>query len=78
MIYLSKGITGFECNANELGHAVLLIGAGETKEGKKFWRLKNSWGEDWGDAGYLLLERIEGSSPQPCGIGILPTYPIMS
>lgn len=43
-----------------LGHAMLLVGYGhdEGKEGDpKYWRLQNSWGNSWGDHGFIKLLR---------------------
>lgn len=40
------------------GHAVVLMGWGE-EGGKKYWILRNFWGEDWGDKGHFKVLRGE-------------------
>lgn len=58
-------------------HAVALIGYGETEDGTKYWLIKNSWGESWGEKGYMRILRGSSDSPQGvCGIARYPSYPI--
>merc|ERR1712157_606070 len=45
------------------GHAATLVGYGELN-GDKYWKIKNSWNEQWGDNGHFLIAR--GSDE--CGI----------
>jgi len=45
------------------GHAVTLVGYGELN-GDKYWKIKNSWNEEWGNGGHFLIAR--GSDE--CGI----------
>lgn len=40
------------------GHAIVLMGWGETK-GVKYWIARNSWGVEWGNQGYFKIVRGE-------------------
>ena len=46
------------------GHAVKLVGYGVDENGVKYWRLANSWTENWGIDGYFLFRRGKND----CGI----------
>ena len=37
------------------GHAVRVIGWGNDKEGTPYWLVANTWGEDWGDKGFVII-----------------------
>ncbi|KAL6907734.1 hypothetical protein ACP4OV_001904 [Aristida adscensionis] len=56
-----------------LDHAVAVVGYGtDTSTGTPYWLIKNSWGKDWGDEGYVKLEMGRGG----CGIAYVASYPI--
>ena len=39
------------------GHAIKIIGWGETDDGVKYWICVNSWNEDWGEKGLFRILR---------------------
>lgn len=42
----------------KVDHGVLVIRYGTDKEaGKKYWKVKNSWGPKWDEDGYFHLDR---------------------
>ncbi|XP_026328543.1 thiol protease aleurain-like [Hyposmocoma kahamanoa] len=55
-----------DCKKKPTNHAILLMGYGTEDGGIPYWIIKNSWGFDWGEGGYLRL--VRGKSA--CGIGI--------
>ena len=55
-----------------LPHSVTATGYGQDSEGTLFWSMKNSWGEDWGEAGYIKIARGVGH----CGVGSMYTVPL--
>ena len=57
---------------NRYNHAVTVFGYGEDPDGRKFWKIKNSWGADWGEKGYFKLTRGLGH----CNIGAYIVQPI--
>jgi len=49
-----------------VNHAVVLMGYGyDESVGKHYWLVRNSWGDYWGEHGYIRLMRFPGE--EPCG-----------
>ncbi|XP_024426188.1 cathepsin K [Desmodus rotundus] len=72
--FYSKGVYyDKNCNSDNLNHAVLAVGYGIQKR-KKHWIIKNSWGESWGNKGYILMARNKNNA---CGIANLASFPKM-
>nr|CAD7585576.1 unnamed protein product [Timema genevievae] len=62
-----------DCDPNNLTHAATLCGFGTTEDGVKYWLLKNSWGTDWGEEGYVRVGRQNNT----CGITTAPSCPLI-
>lgn len=60
----------------ELDHGVLLIGYG-TDQNLDYWIVKNSWGENWGENGYIRLLRNIDDNRGLCGISMTPSRPLI-
>lgn len=69
--YKSGVLTG-KCG-QRLDHGVLAVGYGtDSSSGLDFWKVKNSWGNTWGEGGYI---RILRSSDDLCGVLDAASYP---
>jgi len=66
-----------KCGTN-LDHGVLVVGYGE-EDGVNYWIVKNSWGEDWGENGYVRIKRSTSGEIQDgtCGIALQASYPVI-
>ena len=74
--HYSKGVLNSGSCYTELNHGVLIVGYGE-ENGEKYWLVKNSWGEDWGEDGYIRIERSDSvNDPGICGIAMSASFPV--
>ncbi|XP_047943554.1 vignain-like [Salvia hispanica] len=77
--FYSKGVYTGECDTN-LDHGVAIVGYGKTVDeavdGAKYWIVRNSWGADWGEKGYVRMRRGIKEKHGQCGIAMKASYPI--
>jgi cathepsin L len=70
----SKGIyDGCDKEKNmDIDHAVQLVGYG-TEGGSDYWIVRNSWGPNWGENGYIRLLRHSDGSDSWCKSDVTPS-----
>ena len=74
--FYSSGVMTASCGT-QLDHGVLAVGYG-TVGGQDYYKVKNSWGEDWGMKGYILLGRGSTFGAQgQCGIQMAASFPVV-
>jgi C1A family cysteine protease len=56
-------------------HAMLVVGYGATADGRGYWIVKNSYGVNWGDHGYLFVQRGPDNGGGLCGVATWGAYP---
>lgn len=73
------GVVTDGCGLN-LDHGVLVVGYGTiyNSQQQPYWKVKNSWGADWGMGGYILIGRGDAyGAAGECGIQMVPSFPVV-
>mmetsp|Transcript_2336 Transcript_2336/g.4840 ORF Transcript_2336/g.4840 Transcript_2336/m.4840 type:complete len:447 (+) Transcript_2336:64-1404(+) len=67
-----SGILDSSLCGEKLDHGVLVVGYGtDADSGMDFWKVKNSWGPTWGEAGFIRMAR----NKDMCGLANQASYP---
>jgi len=70
----SGGILDAASCGTNLDHAVEIVGYGE-ENGQKYWTVRNSWSDSWGEGGYVRIARSDSTNDIGiCGIAAEPSF----
>lgn len=64
-----------KCSSTNIDHSFVLVGYDTFNNGtvkKDYYIAKNSWGDTWGDKGYIWMSRNKDNQ---CGIANIGSYP---
>ena len=76
-LYQSGIYSDLDCGT-ELDHGVLVVGYGhDIESGMNYWIIKNSWGTEWGENGYIRIQKDIEDERGLCGIAMQPSIPII-
>ncbi|KAJ0785442.1 putative actinidain [Helianthus annuus] len=75
--FYSQGVFTGKCGT-ELNHGVAVVGYDTSEAGLKYWIVKNSWGGEWGENGYIRMQRGVPDKNGLCGIAMEASYPVKS
>ncbi|KAJ4894807.1 Cysteine proteinases superfamily protein [Raphanus sativus] len=75
-MHYSGGVYDEPYCGTRVNHAVTFVGYGTSPEGIKYWLAKNSWGETWGENGYIRIRRDVDWPEGMCGVAQNAYYPI--
>ena len=76
-LYQSGIYNDYDCGT-ELDHGVLVVGYGyDFESDMKYWIIKNSWGANWGENGYIRIVRDIDDQRGLCGVAMQPSIPIL-
>ena len=75
--FYSSGIFNSPLCGTNINHAVLAVGYGHDEPtGLDYWLIKNSFGEEWGEQGYIRMAAVDG--PGICAVTMThPSYPVL-
>jgi C1A family cysteine protease len=76
-LYKSGVYSDVDCGY-QLDHGVLVVGYGYDEEtDMKYWIIKNSWGPNWGENGYIRIQKDTEDDRGLCGIAMQPSIPLL-
>ncbi|CAH2046261.1 unnamed protein product [Thlaspi arvense] len=74
--FYSSGVFTGKCTT-DLDHGVTVVGYGQSNNGSQYWIIKNSWGLNWGEYGYMRIKKDVKDKKGLCGLAMKSSYPIV-
>lgn len=75
IMYYKTGVFDNTSCGTGLNHGVTAVGYG-SDAGKNYWTVRNSWGGNWGEQGYIRMSRdVTQGGAGICGICMASSYP---
>lgn len=56
---------------NRINHVVELVGWGVDEQNNSFWHVRNSWGGEWGEGGFMKIVTSDNKGPLGTGNNLL-------
>jgi xylem cysteine proteinase len=71
-----SGVWSVDWCSDQTNHAISIVGYGdEWKTGQDFWLVRNTFGTDWGEKGYIRMDRNVQRTTGLCGICTVANFP---
>jgi hypothetical protein len=76
MFWYAGGVfNSTNCTNRPISHGMIIVSAGnDVISGQPFWVLRNSWGSNWGEGGYIRMVRNANPSQFPFGMCAITQY----
>jgi len=78
MQFYESGIFTSPYCGKDVDHAMTIVGYGE-ENGMKYWKIKGTWSDSWGEDGYIKVCRECGRNGRAgqCGVAVEAVFPIV-
>ncbi|KAH8307750.1 hypothetical protein KR044_012242, partial [Drosophila immigrans] len=72
--YYQSGVFNEPSCSQSSNHCIVVDGYGTDSDGGDYWLARNSWGENWGESGYIRMARNRDNQ---CAIASYAIYPLL-